>query len=47
MCQYEVEILTGEKWHRVKKYKIFENAEKYMLACHHEGVNARIIEVKK
>ena len=44
---YTVETLKDGKWKADRKYKIFENAERRVTELHHNGINARLIEVKR
>ena len=41
------ETLKGDEWKRDRKYQIFENAEKRVYALYSQGVDARMIEVKR
>ena len=52
---FTVETVASEKngkyityfWKKDRTYKVFENAEKRVDALHKQGINARLIEVKK
>lgn len=44
---FTVEVLEKGSWKRDRKYKLFQNAEKRVDDFHQQGINARMIEVKK